>query len=340
VREWCADLYGPYPTGSVANPTGYVNDPGNPIQWDGRVIRGGGLLEGKFCRSASRYEMSPRGGDGHTGFRPSLGAIDTTAPVVTLAGSAHMGVELGKTYLEPGYSATDNVDGDLSSKVVVSGSVNGKAAGNYTLAYTVTDAAGNTGSTQRVVTVGAGNNLLLDFGSGIDYSAPTITLFTNSSKVGFTGTAEKKGMLAFGYFDEGVDVAQTAAGLNQANLSAFLGKFNVLAQASMETSLNGYLVGNPLISDAGTGKKAYLLVLAGVTSFANASQATEIALLRDEKTFGTIPAGSEPVPTFYSVRSLSYDTVVLGTEYLAEDASASFEAGWVANIYATQALAP
>ncbi|NNM83827.1 DUF5011 domain-containing protein, partial [Candidatus Parcubacteria bacterium] len=78
---------------------------------------------------------------------------DTTPPVVTLNGSAAMQLTVGSTFTDPGATATDKVDGNLTSKIVVTGSVNTATAGLYTLTYSVTDAAGNTGSASRAVSV-------------------------------------------------------------------------------------------------------------------------------------------------------------------------------------------
>jgi len=68
---------------------------------------------------------------------------DTTPPVITLVGSSPMTVTLGSTFTDPGVTATDDVDGVVTSKVVVTGTVNTAAAGTYTLNYNVSDAAGN-----------------------------------------------------------------------------------------------------------------------------------------------------------------------------------------------------
>ena len=78
---------------------------------------------------------------------------DTTPPVVTLTGSAAMQLTVGAAFTDPGATATDNVDGNLTAKIVETGSVNTAAAGSYTLTYSATDAAGNTGSASRLVTV-------------------------------------------------------------------------------------------------------------------------------------------------------------------------------------------
>lgn len=78
---------------------------------------------------------------------------DFKAPVITLSGKQSSYIKVGTSYSEPGFSASDNVDGDLTSKVSVSGSVNTSKMGRNTLTYTVTDAAGNTAKVTRSVYV-------------------------------------------------------------------------------------------------------------------------------------------------------------------------------------------
>jgi hypothetical protein len=185
----------------------------------------------------------------------------------------------------------------------------------------------------------AQNQVTLDYGSGLDGGSSTISQFTNAAKAGLTGTAAQQGMLAFGYFNDGFDVTTEAAGLNDSNFGTFLSNFNVLAETSMETSFSGYLTASSTFNEAGIGKDSYLMSLSGVTAWSSASSASEIGLFRDTATFGTIPAGGDPVPTGYAAQPLIYDTVVLGTQFLGEDASAIFGAGWSANVYATTTIA-
>ena len=86
----------------------------------------------------------------------SAGAADTTAPVITLTGSATMNLTVGESFTDPGATATDNVDGNLTSNIVVTGSVNTSLAGTYTLNYNVSDAAGNAATqVSRTVNVNA-----------------------------------------------------------------------------------------------------------------------------------------------------------------------------------------
>ncbi len=78
---------------------------------------------------------------------------DTTAPTITLLGDNPLSLDLGTPYSEPGYTASDNVDGDITDDVVVSGAVDHNVEGQYSRTYTVSDAAGNPRTVVRVVNV-------------------------------------------------------------------------------------------------------------------------------------------------------------------------------------------
>lgn len=80
---------------------------------------------------------------------------DPEAPVLTLLGDMEITIDAGTQYTEPGYTATDNCDGDIKHLVNVSGNVNIWSAGTYTITYTVTDSYGNTASITRTVNVKA-----------------------------------------------------------------------------------------------------------------------------------------------------------------------------------------
>ncbi len=59
-------------------------------------------------------------------------------PVITLVGGNSVDVVVGEEYTEPGYSANYTYEGDITSRVVVGGTVNTSAIGQYTLTYDVT----------------------------------------------------------------------------------------------------------------------------------------------------------------------------------------------------------
>ncbi|HYH98714.1 immunoglobulin-like domain-containing protein, partial [Hyalangium sp.] len=68
---------------------------------------------------------------------------DTTAPSLRLNGAAQMTHTCGSQFVDPGVEALDACYGNVSPTVRVTGSVNGWAAGTYTLRYDVTDSGGN-----------------------------------------------------------------------------------------------------------------------------------------------------------------------------------------------------
>lgn len=78
---------------------------------------------------------------------------DVTAPVITITGGNSMFSSLNATFTAPAATATDDEDGDLTSTITTSGTVNKDLAGNYTITYSATDAAGNIGTENLVVTV-------------------------------------------------------------------------------------------------------------------------------------------------------------------------------------------
>ena len=71
------------------------------------------------------------------------GVADTVKPVITLVGAATINLTVGDAYSELGATASDNIDGNLTSSIVVTGTVNTNTAGTYTRNYNVSDAAGN-----------------------------------------------------------------------------------------------------------------------------------------------------------------------------------------------------
>ncbi len=83
-----------------------------------------------------------------------LGLGDRIAPVLQLVGETSMSLAAGASFVDPGFAAEDDIDGDVSDSVLVKGVVNTSVVGTYTLSYTVADRAGNQASASRVITVG------------------------------------------------------------------------------------------------------------------------------------------------------------------------------------------
>lgn len=80
---------------------------------------------------------------------------DPVPPELTLKGDAKITITEGNKWEDPGYVASDNVDGDLTGQVVVSGTVDHNKPGTYKLTYEVKDKYENTAKAERTVTVKA-----------------------------------------------------------------------------------------------------------------------------------------------------------------------------------------
>lgn len=95
---------------------------------------------------------------------------DPIPPELTLDGDTEITLIQSIAYQEPGFSATDNCDGDITDQVEISGSVDIFVPGTYTLEYFVSDQYGNTATATRTVKVkeitGSGGTVYLTFDDG------------------------------------------------------------------------------------------------------------------------------------------------------------------------------
>ena len=80
---------------------------------------------------------------------------DMILPEIQLEGGEDYVITLGTRYEEPGFTATDNVDGDVTAMVQVEGEVDWLTAGVYPITYTVSDSCENTTVVTRNVEVAA-----------------------------------------------------------------------------------------------------------------------------------------------------------------------------------------
>ena len=78
---------------------------------------------------------------------------ETSAPELTLNGETRIFIPQGETFTDPGFTAVDNADGDITAKVTVDTSVNTEQVGTYYLTYTVTDSSNNVTTQTRSVFV-------------------------------------------------------------------------------------------------------------------------------------------------------------------------------------------
>lgn len=85
-------------------------------------------------------------------FVRTLNVVDTTPPVITVKPASKDFMYNDEKYVEPGFSAVDAVDGDVTAKVIASG-IDTKKVGERQITYTVTDNSGNTATAVRKVLV-------------------------------------------------------------------------------------------------------------------------------------------------------------------------------------------
>lgn len=103
------------------------------------------------------YSVTDKSGN-RTTIERKIHYDDPIPPELTLAGDETIVINAGQSYKEPGYTAIDNCDGDITENVKVEGSVDKYSAGEYKLIYTVQDHYKNTAKAERTVIVNAIRN--------------------------------------------------------------------------------------------------------------------------------------------------------------------------------------
>ena len=115
-------------------------------------------------------------------YERTVSVIDDEAPKITLNGDDNFNLSYGTDYQEPGYTAIDNCDGDISEKISISRIDIDE--NNYEQHYTVTDSSGNTSERIRYVKI-------------VDDTIPKLSLNGSSVVSVITGNSyEEKGATA------------------------------------------------------------------------------------------------------------------------------------------------
>ena len=120
------------------------------------------------------YKLSTRNIKGYVEFRVMdsifISSPDNTPPVILLTGNDTITIFKGTTYNDLGATASDDVDGDITNKIIIVNPVNINMEGTYIITYNVSDMAGNPAQeVTRVVMVIA------------DVIPPVITLVGNDT---------------------------------------------------------------------------------------------------------------------------------------------------------------
>jgi hypothetical protein len=133
-----------------SDPGATARDNGNNI---GPVIASPTNLDTSNAGPATiTYTIEDAEGNFATATR-TVNILDTEAPVISLRGANPLEINQGVTFIDPGFTASDNVDGDVINDVIVSGNVNTAIPDIYTRTYTVTDSSSNPFTITRQVIV-------------------------------------------------------------------------------------------------------------------------------------------------------------------------------------------
>lgn len=151
---------------------------------------------------------------------------DKEAPSISLVGGNQTFAFIGDNYEELGYKATDNCEGDVTSKVVVANNVDTTSGGNYEVKYEISDASGNKSSIVRTVVVserGKNGTIYLTFDDGPQSGTTDVILDIlkeEGVKATFFVTNKGPDALIKRMYDEGHTVALHTASHDYARVYA------------------------------------------------------------------------------------------------------------------------
>lgn len=172
---------------------------------------------------------------------------DNMPPVITIIGANPFNMQAG-TYTDPGASATDNIDGNVSHLIITNSNVTPMTVGTYSVIYTVIDSGGNTATATRTVVVS-------------DSTFPTVAFGTNGNATWGTSRSTT------------VTVSDTGTGVNPATLEyQWTTSTTQPTEASFVTAFTN---GATITSPAGVSGTYYLWILgkdlAGNTTITNSN---------------------------------------------------------------------
>ncbi len=129
------------------------------------IVRTGSVDEDVLGPYTVRYNVSDPSGHAAPEVTRSVTVRDTQAPTITVTGQLSQQHQCGSEYLDPGATASDLCEDDLTNEIVATRTGNDDAPGTFTISYRVSDSSGNTAVSPvtRSVTV-------------IDDAAPVLSL--------------------------------------------------------------------------------------------------------------------------------------------------------------------
>lgn len=107
------------------------------------------------------YEVQDSSGNTTKTIR-KINIIDDICPEIKLNESRNMVIALNGEYHEKGATAIDEIDGDLTQDIIISGEIDTSKEGTYYLTYKVLDKSGNEATNQRIVIVKKPEDILIN----------------------------------------------------------------------------------------------------------------------------------------------------------------------------------
>ncbi len=204
---------------------------------------------------------------------------DEIPPELTLNGDNPLEVEAGEPYVEAGATALDNVDGDISASVVISGDiVDTGTVGTYFVEYNVSDSAGNPAvaltrtvnvvdTSVPVITLNGAATVTLEVGvddyteqgaTATDAGDPTVTIIIGGDVVlaGTVGTY----VVTYDATDASGNVAlQVTRTVQVVDTSAPVITLNGAATVTLEAGIDSYTEDGATATDAGDPSVAVVI---------------------------------------------------------------------------------
>ena len=170
--------------------TPYVDAGSNAADALGNDLNGSIVVTGADFNVSSvgqrtiSFSVTDAGGNQNTTTR-TVSVVDTTNPSIYLAGGTSYTHGLNSAWTDPGYEANDTVDGNLTSSVLISGTVDVNTSGTYSLVYSVSDTAGNDSNITRSVSVQASGPWTFTNAGATGRNGPTQSQINS----GYSGTS-------------------------------------------------------------------------------------------------------------------------------------------------------
>ncbi len=205
------------------------------------------FIQGPMYFANGNFKLIPR--DANDG---DFSNIDTIKPIITIIGSNPINVTKDSVYNDAGATASDDKDGNITNKIVKTGTVNSALIGTYFISYVVSDKVGNKDSVTRTVNV-----------VGPDTIKPSITLLGKNPD-----TLQRT--LTY------VDAGATATDDIDGNITAKIKRTGTLDSSKLGTYILTYTVSD--IAGNNTSKTRTVIVInkVGVKEVNNVASAVQV----------------------------------------------------------------